>query len=182
MYFHLKSYDMTNIETPIVAPKPFEKYIDLVKDQDLIKSLKTSKDSLLSLLDSIPKKKTGYRYAEGKWTIRQSLQHIIDAERVFAYRALWFSRNDGQALPGFDENNWAINASAEEREWSEMKKEFKKQRASTILLFKSFSLNQLKASGFASNNLLTVTALGYICSGHVEHHVNVFRERYLPAL
>jgi len=173
---------MTDLEIPVVAPKPFEKYIDLVREQDLIKSLKTSKKSLLSLLESIPKKKTGYRYAEGKWTIRQSLQHIIDAERVFAYRALWFSRNDAQALPGFDENNWAINATAEDRDWDDMIREFRKLRSSTILLFESFSPTQLKASGFASNNLLTVSALGYICSGHVEHHVNVLRERYLPAL
>ena len=173
---------MTEPGIAIVAPQPFEKYIDLVKEQDLIKSLRKSKKSLLSLLDSIPKKKTGYRYAEGKWTIRQSLQHIIDAERVFAYRALWFSRNDAQALPGFEENNWAMNATADDRDWDEMIKEFRKLRSSTILLFESFSVNQLKASGFASNNLLTVSALGYICSGHVEHHVNVLRERYLPAL
>lgn len=167
------------MEATIVAAKSFAKYIDLVKDQDLIKALKKTGKSLIKLLEDIPEKRLDYRYAEGKWTIRQSFQHIIDTERVFSFRAVWFSRNDGQPLPGFDENNWAMNATADDRDWEDMIKEFQHLRAATILLFKSLSKTQLAASGFASNNLVTVTALGFIAAGHVQHHINVYEERYL---
>src|SRR5689334_8071377 len=93
----------------IIAAPSFQKYINLVKEQDLIKSLKKNRKAFLKLLKDIPGKKVDYRYAEGKWTIRQVLQHVIDAERVFTYRALWFARHDSQPLPGFDENNWAVH-------------------------------------------------------------------------
>lgn len=169
------------MEPMIVAAKPFEKYIDLVKDQDLVKALKKTKKALLKMLTNIPEKRLNHRYANGKWTIRQAFQHIIDAERVFAYRALWFSRNDGQPLPGFDENTWAINATAEGRDWEDMLEEFRHLRSSTILLFESFSANQLAASGFAGNNLISASALGYIAAGHIQHHINIYTERYLSS-
>jgi hypothetical protein len=170
---------MNTLTNDVVAAKPFQRYIDLVKDQELLKALKKSKKSLLKLLEDIPEKKIGYRYAEGKWTIRQLVQHIIDAERVFTYRALWFARNDNQPLPGFEENSWAMHATAAERQWDQLIEEFRHVRSATILMFQSFDETELKATGFASNNLVSVSALGYICSGHVEHHIRIIKERYL---
>src|SRR5687767_10588905 len=94
----------------LTAPESYKKYINLVKEKNLLKALRNNEREFEKLLKKIPKKKRDYAYAEGKWTIRQLLQHIIDAERVFSFRSLWFARKDISALPGFDENLWAMNA------------------------------------------------------------------------
>jgi hypothetical protein len=104
---------------------------------------------------------------------------MIDTERVFAYRALSFSRKDPAALPGFDENNWAAQSMVKDRDWRDMIEEFKAVRKATEALFYSFTDEQLLYSGTASNNSLNVLATGYICAGHVNHHINILKERYL---
>ncbi|MDO7876080.1 alpha/beta hydrolase-fold protein [Hymenobacter sp. ASUV-10] len=121
-------------------------------------------------------------YAPGKWTSKQMLLHIIDTERVFAYRALRFARGDAQALAGFDENDYADNGGANVRSMSDLLAEYAAVRAATLALVNSFTPQQLQQRGTANNAGVTVNALLYILPGHERHHLNVFRERYLPVL
>jgi hypothetical protein len=168
---------MTNIH--LIFPEVSRGYINLTQKDQLAKALKKNTRKFKKVLKNIPEKKIDYSYAEGKWTIRQMLQHIIDAERVFAYRALWFARKDSQPLPGFDENAWALQAPASSRKWEDMVREFKVLRKSTELMFASFSEDDLNATGISNNNEYSVAAFGYITAGHVAHHMNVIKERYL---
>ena len=123
--------------------------------------------------------KFDYSYAEGKWTIKEIIQHIIDTERIFAYRALRISRNDKTPLPGFDENDYVDNTNAKRRGIQDLLSEFSAVRHSNLLMYKSFSDEQLRRIGIASNNEVSVRALGFLILGHLKHHQKVFQERYL---
>lgn len=163
----------------MVAPDYAHRYINLVAHEDVTKALKQNAKAFLKLLKKIPGKKRNYAYAEGKWTLKELLQHVIDAERVFTLRALWFARKDASPLPGFDENIWAANVNPSLRDWDDMTVEFKNLRKATESLFKSFNKEEMQATGLANNNPISVTAIGYMCSGHVAHHINIIKERYL---
>ncbi len=163
----------------VIAAEFFNRYLNLVKEDDVVKALKKNTKQFRKLLDSIPKKKIDYAYAEGKWTIKQLLQHVIDAERVFVYRAMTFSRKDATPLPGFDENQWADNAQTEHRRWSDLVDEFRAVRKSTELLFESLTEDQLLATGTAGNHPANALAYGFISAGHVLHHLKIINERYL---
>jgi len=162
-----------------IAAEFYHRYINAVKEDDVVKALKKNTKDFKKFLEKIPKKKIDFAYAEGKWTIRQLLQHIIDAERVFAYRSLSIARKDPAQLPGFEENDWAVSAAVTKRKWSDLLEEFDAVRKSTEHLFSSFNDEQLLAKGVASNNNVNPIALGFICSGHAIHHMNVIKERYL---
>ena len=123
--------------------------------------------------------KFDYRYAEGKWTIKDIIQHLIDSERVFAYRAMRFARNDNTILPGFDENSYADATNAGNRSIQELLTEMALVRQCTITLFKSFTKDDLLKMGTASDNKVSVRALGFIIIGHQNHHIEIFTERYL---
>ncbi|MBC6489852.1 DinB family protein [Flavihumibacter stibioxidans] len=157
----------------------YTNYIQLAQQGELKKVLKKNSRKFLDLLDDIPKSKIDYSYGKDKWTIKQLLQHITDAERVFAYRALRVARYDQTPLPGFDENTWAEHADVSKRDWNDMVKEFRLLRRSNQLMIESFSSEQLAATGTASNHPISVAALCFILAGHVEHHMNIIRERYL---
>jgi hypothetical protein len=157
----------------------YETYVKLVKDDDLIKALHSSLDEIHENLASIPADKMDYAYAEGKWTVRELLQHMIDTERVFSYRAMAFARGEQQDLPGFDENKYASTANVEARNISEMKEELLTLRRSVYLMYKGLTEQDLTRSGLANKNGVTVNALGYIIIGHVRHHFAVIKERYL---
>jgi hypothetical protein len=161
------------------VPDFYRPYIALVEQDDVNTALRKTNKKFRKFLKNIPDKKTDYAYAEGKWTIKEALQHIIDAERVFGYRALWFARKDIQPLPGFDENAWAVHADVSGRKWEDMVDEFKSLRRSTEHLFDSFTEEELKASGTSNNKVINVEAIGYICAGHVAHHIKIIKERYL---
>jgi hypothetical protein len=163
----------------VVAAEFFQRYIHLAKEDDVKKAIKKSTKDFKKLLADIPKKKIDYAYAEGKWTIKELLQHIIDAERVFCYRALRFARKDDTPLHSFDENSWAANAQVNNRKWKDLVDEFKALRESTELLFETFNEDQLLSTGTASDHQVNVTAIGFIVAGHLEHHINIIRERYL---
>jgi DinB superfamily len=163
----------------IVAAGPFQHYINIAEDTDVVKAIHHNTKEFKKLLKNIPQKKRNYAYAEGKWTIKELVQHTIDAERVFAYRALTFARLDATPLPGFDENNWALAANKTERKWDDLEKEFKTVRAATELLFESLGEPELLFTGTASNHPLNALALGYVIAGHTQHHINIIKERYL---
>lgn len=154
-------------------------YINEAGDGDLYEDLEISLHDFIRFVQDIPMDKFDYRYAEGKWTIKEIIQHIIDTERIFAYRALRISRNDIIPLPGFDENDYALNTNANERHLQSLLTELSIVRQSTLALFKSFSEEQLKRIGIASNNEISVRAIGFIIIGHQKHHQKVYKERYL---
>jgi hypothetical protein len=127
----------------------------------------------------IPEDKGLYRYGEDKWTVKEVINHMIDAERIFAYRALRFSRNDQTPLPPFDENLYAPEANAHNRTVQQLAKEMKRLRETTIDLFASMTPEMLQREGTASGKRLSVLNLGYIIAGHDIHHHKILHERYL---
>ena len=154
-------------------------YVNLVESKDIIVSLEKSFEETLSFYSSIPEDKWLYSYAEGKWTINEVVQHLLDTERVFAYRALCFSRKDIIELPGFDQDEYLINSNANSRSKESIVEECESVRNATITLFKSFSEEMLIQIGVASNSPLSVRASGYIILGHEKHHCNVIKDNYL---
>ena len=161
------------------VPDYYHNYINQAEGDDLTDVLKKQTRSFEQFLEEIPKSKRKYRYAEDKWTIKEVLQHIIDAERVFAYRALCFARKDATPLPSFAENNYADNSKADQRKWKDIVNEFRSVRQSTEDLFCSFDDEQLETSGTASGKSNYVMGIGFIIAGHANHHIKVIKEKYL---
>jgi uncharacterized damage-inducible protein DinB len=158
----------------------FATYINQVSDEyTLTEELEISVHRFIKFVQNIPMDKFDYRYAEGKWTIKDIILHLIDAERIFAYRALRFARNDKTALPGFDENDYVDEAHADKRSLQDLLTELLIVRQGTLALFKSFSEEELLRKGIASNNPMSVRALGFTIIGHQNHHQRIFQERYL---
>ena len=163
----------------IIAPDYVRNYVSLTKDDDVVLSLEKNTRAFSKFLNKIPRSKFDYAYAEGKWTIREMLQHIIDTERVFSYRAVSFARRDSTPLPGFEESQWAANADAAGRKWKDLRREFEALRDSNKYLIGSLTDQQLLLTGKASGNDLNVLAIGFLFAGHVEHHMKIISERYL---
>ena len=158
----------------------YETYISQVSEEyTMIEELEISLHRLIKFVQDIPMDKFDYRYAEGKWTIKDIIQHLIDAERIFAYRALRFARNDKTELPGFEENSYADEANGSKRSIQVLLTELAVVRQATLSLFKSFSEEELLRSGIASDYPMSVRALGIVIIGHQNHHQRIFEERYL---
>jgi hypothetical protein len=162
-------------------PEYFQKYIDEVKEDTLKAAFKSQMPAAEAFLQTITEDFSKRKYAEDKWTIKEILQHIIDAERVFNYRAMCFARKEQQALPSFDEKNYAMNSNANSRAWNDLIHEFAAVRKGTEFLYNSFSDEALSAIGKASNYAIGVTALGFVTVGHVNHHIRIIQERYIGA-
>lgn len=154
-------------------------YVEYVKDMDLLDALRHAAKVAQQTVPYIPEEKGEFRYAEGKWSVKEVLNHMMDAERVFAYRALRFSRNDRTPLQPFDENEYAPEANAHGRNIQQLNREMKRLRETTIDLFTSFSPEMIEREGTASGKTLSVKNLGYIIAGHDLHHLKILRERYL---
>ncbi|MFC4230905.1 DinB family protein [Parasediminibacterium paludis] len=154
-------------------------YVNAAKGNSIEELIVNHSADLLSFLNGIPDTKADFTYAEGKWTVKQLLQHMIDTERILMFRALTFARKDKIALPGFDENNYAAVASASHRTLAAIKQEFSLLRQSTDLFLLSLTAEDLKQEGIASNHRVTVNALAYILFGHNEHHKTILIEKYL---
>jgi DinB superfamily len=161
------------------VPEFFHNYIRHVPEDDLMTSFKNQTPVTIEFFNKIPRDKIDYAYAPGKWIIKEVLQHIIDAERIFCYRSLRFARKDPTPLHGFDENLFAANAKARKRNWNDLIDEFKTVRQGTEWLFGSFDEEQLDATGVSNNASNYVLAFGYITVGHPLHHVRIIKERYL---
>ncbi|HRG88965.1 MAG TPA: DinB family protein [Chitinophagales bacterium] len=157
----------------------FGNYINLTQTSDLLAALQADNENFAAFIKQIPADKLDYRYAEGKWTIREIITHITDAERIFAYRALRFARNDKTALPGFEENDYVPESNATNRSIESLLAEYSIVRQSTIALLQNLSPDMLLRQGTASNYHISVRALGYTILGHTLHHQQVIRERYL---
>jgi uncharacterized damage-inducible protein DinB len=160
------------------VPAYYHKYISKVPTENLREGFTSTED--LSFLKSIPVSKWDYSYAPGKWTVKELVQHIIDAERIFSYRALRFARKDSTPLAGFEENDYAANSDAAHRTVESLIAEFEAVRASSVALFNSFTDEQLEREGTANGQSIYVRAIGFIILGHSIHHAEVLKEKYLP--
>ena len=163
-----------------IIPAYYVPYAELAGDGQLMTVLETGGISLyqdhVSQLEAV-----GTRtYAQGKWTIPEIIEHVIDAERIWQYRALRFARQDKTPLPGFDENMYAAVSKANNRTVADLLNEYAIVRNSTIALFKNFDNDRLHFSGPANEQEISVAALGFTLIGHSVHHFNVIRERYFP--
>lgn len=157
----------------------YKSYILALGNVELFEILNDSFEDLLKTVKDISEEKLVFRYDEGKWTIKELLQHLIDTERIMSYRALRFSRNDATELQGFDENWYVENSNGNDRNFKDLVDEFTSTRRASISLFKSFTNEMLTLSGTANGSDMTVRALGFIIAGHQVHHLKIIKERYL---
>ncbi len=163
-------------------PDFHKRYVEHVKDFDVLEALKISSKKTIDFIKSIREDKGDYRYAPNKWSIKELLCHMMDTERILAYRALRFGRNDKTPLHGFEENDYAPEANAQNRKIEQIAGEMERLRLTTLDLFVNFTPEMLMRKGLANNLELSVINLGYIISGHESHHLQVLQERYLPGL
>jgi hypothetical protein len=155
-------------------------YIGLLPDDGLIlEHLQTNLITTSELLRSLSEEQLAYRYAPGKWTSKEILAHLIDDERIYSYRALRFARNDKTALPGFEQDDYALESGANDRTINDLLSEFATVRNATISLFESFDDSMLARYGVASGNVMSVRAAAYHIAGHELRHLNIIKERYL---
>jgi hypothetical protein len=159
-------------------PVFYKGYIDTVKD-DVLAELEHQIESFTTLLKEIPSEKSGFAYAEGKWTILELLGHILDTERIMAYRALRIARNDASPLAGFNENDYVANAHFADRSLNSMAEEFEHLRKANLFLIKSFNETELARVGISNEKPISVKALVFIIAGHLNHHIRILKERYL---
>jgi hypothetical protein len=160
------------------APYYF-KYIDRVSGDDVVRTLATQLDETLPFLRGISEEKSLHRYAPDKWSIREVLNHVNDAEQVFLFRAFWFARGFDSPLPSFDEKICAGAARSDEFSWASHIEEFQAIRRAAVAFFRNLPAEAWTRSGVASGNPFTVRALAYILAGHLDHHRAVLEERYL---
>ena len=176
---------MSTLATAIARPEPaeyapyYERYISLVESNDVLASLDEQRRQMLLLLSGRSESDGDIRYAPGKWTVKEVLGHLCDAERIFSYRALCVARNDSTPLPAFDENSYAANAPFSHRPLPDLIEDFIAVRRATLSLFRNFDEAAWARRGTANNNPVTVRALAYIIAGHELHHRRMLQEKYL---
>ena len=157
----------------------YSHYINLVREGHIVDTLEKQLEETSSFLSLISEEKSLERYAPDKWSMRELLNHINDTERIFVFRALWFARGFTSPLPGFDQEIAVKGAVADQLSWASQVEEFRSIRSSTVAFFRGLSDEAWDRSGIASDNPFTVRALAYIAAGHVQHHADVIRNRYL---
>src|SRR5438270_7380178 len=154
-------------------------YIDRITTPDILGKLEGQLDEVTAFLRGISEEKSLYRYAAGKWSIREVLSHLNDCERMFVFRAFWFARGFDSPLPSFEQEIAVSGAQADQIPWSRHVEEFQLIRRATLPFFRNLPEDAWKRTGIASGNTFTVRALAYIAAGHVDHHLSILRERYL---
>jgi hypothetical protein len=169
---------MTKPDSTEYAPY-FEKYISLAPEGEIVVTLGKQIESTLSLIRGLSAAQGDHRYAPDKWSVKEAIGHLIDTERIFAYRALRFARNDATPLPGFDENLFVASAGFGSRSLADLAEEFEHTRNSNVYLFKNLDGEASLRRGVSNDNELSVRAIAYIIAGHELHHVGILRTRYL---
>jgi len=157
----------------------YHKYIQELKSDNILEILEEQLNSNLELFNRISEEKANYRYAEGKWSIKELLGHMLDTERIFAYRALCIARGEKQDLPGMEQDDYVKEANFDKRQFTDIVKEYELVRKSNLQLFRSFSEKELSRRGLANDNEVTVLAIMFIIAGHEFHHIKVLKEKYL---
>ncbi|HXV15743.1 MAG TPA: DinB family protein [Gemmatimonadaceae bacterium] len=159
----------------------FSLYIDRVPDGDIVEILGKQIPETVEFLRAIPESRADYRYAEGKWSIRQIVGHLSDGERVFQYRAMRFSRLDTTPVPGFDENLFVANAPFAHMSMEDLISELEHLRMASIRLLSGLDAEAMGRRGVANGNEISVRALAFVMAGHVAHHLDIIRTRYLQS-
>jgi hypothetical protein len=161
------------------APEYYLRYIDQAIGNNVCEMLERQLDDTLAFLERISDERSLSRYEPGKWSIREVVGHVNDAERLFVSRAFWFARGFDTPLPSFDEKVAALSSGAHDRSWTSHRNEFRAVRASTIAFFRGLPGEAWDRRGIASGHSFTVRALAYVTAGHLAHHVAIVRQRYL---
>ena len=160
------------------VPAYFDGYLKLVGEDDMIEAMKNSKSEFTAWATDISEDKGTYTYQEGKWTVNDMLQHVIDTERIFQYRSLSIARGEMNELPGFDHNSYAKNSKANQRKLSDIIAEFTRLRDASIDLYSSMDETNMKYKGMANGFVVQPVLFGYLITGHLRHHLNVLGARY----
>ncbi len=169
---------MNRPETHEFAPY-YNTYISLIEDNAVLPVLDAQTAEIRSIFSGVPEEKGTYAYAEGKWTIKELLSHLIDGERIFAYRILRISRGDKTPIEGFEQDDYIETSNANNRSFSDLLDEFEHERRANLSLVRNLTDEASLRIGTASNNPVSARALVYIMAGHVKHHVNILQKRYL---
>jgi len=157
----------------------YNTYVSLIEDNAVLPVLDAQAGEIRDMFSGVPEQKGAFAYAEGKWTIKELLSHLIDGERIFAYRILRISRGDTTPIEGFEQDDYIETSNANNRSFTDLLDEFDHERHANLLLVKNLTDEASLRMGTASNNPVSVRALVYIMAGHVRHHVNILQERYL---
>lgn len=168
-------------ETMTEFQKYIQRYLDLIPSENWIDEMKLTGTYTLEIYGSLTPDLEEYAYAEGKWTLKELLQHLIDAERIFVYRALRFARKDKTELAGWDEELYAKHYFSTERNLKSLTDEFETVRKSSVIFFENLNRTQLTETGIANGNEISVETLGKLIVGHNIHHLNIINERYLQS-
>lgn len=172
---------MQHVPRPALAEVPtfYHGYVANAVGDDLFAALDQASRALHACVQALPQERHEHRYAPGKWSVKEVVQHVVDAERILSYRALRFARNDHTALPGFEENDYVPEARSNARALAAILQEHDAVRAATIALFQGLDASAIARDGVANGHRISVRALGWTIAGHAMHHVAVLRERYL---
>ena len=157
----------------------YNTYVSLVDGDNVMEMLEAQPAELISVFGGMPDEKGSFTYAEGKWTVKELLSHLIDGERIFAYRILRISRGDVTPIEGFEQEGYIENSNANNRSFADLLEEFKFQRRSNMNMLRNLSDETARRIGTASDKKISVRALVYIMAGHIQHHINILRDRYL---
>jgi uncharacterized damage-inducible protein DinB len=157
----------------------YENYLKLIKGDDILRILNEQNKSTQDILNSFSEHRGNYRYTDGKWTVKEVVGHLLDTERIFAYRALCIARGEKKSLPGFNQDDYVSEGNFNRRELFEITYEYRLLRESNLLLFRSFTPEMLKLKGFANESSVSVLAILFIIAGHEKHHMNVLKEKYM---
>jgi len=173
----------------LISPPPpgqdfgfYNGYVSSVKDTDLVSALQANLTQLIEFYRALSEEQLQYRYAPGKWSIKEMLQHLIDAERNFSYRIMRISRNDQGHLPAYDIHQFTLESDVADKDVDLMINEWEHLRKAAILMFENMSPSLIDRTGPARDLIISVRALGFAMVGHVIHHMNMIREKYLPAI
>lgn len=162
--------------------KYIQEYCNLIPSENWLEEMNNSGKRTLELYSNLTEEQSHFAYAEGKWNLKELLQHLIDAEKIFAYRALRFARKDKTELPGWDEELYAKYYFSDERTLQSLITEFEAVRKSSVIFFENLNKEQLSETGIANGNEIAVETLGKLIIGHNIHHINIIKERYLSGL
>ncbi|PIX00293.1 MAG: hypothetical protein COZ80_00925 [Ignavibacteria bacterium CG_4_8_14_3_um_filter_37_9] len=158
----------------------YQRYIDLITTDDIFSFFKQQTEEIVTLFTNISEEQASFRYAEGKWTTKEVLAHIVDSERIFGYRVLAISRGEKNPLPGFAENEYVRNGKYENRSFKSLLAEYSHLSSANLELFKSLDEEMLAQKGTASGKEVTARAILFVTIGHEKHHLEIIKSRYLP--
>jgi len=160
-------------------PDYAQKYLDLIEGDDIISILHQSSKELTDVINSFPESKGDYSYDKDKWTVKQVIGHLMDTDRIFAYRALSIARGEKQPLPSFDQNIYVLNGNFNKKSLVELSYEYRLLRESNLLLFRSFDSLIYQNRGIAAGSEVTVLGIMFMVAGHQKHHIKILKEKYL---